>query len=143
MNLTQYASGELKLLREKADSEFHAIFIEAKYIANKIESPLNIPRKSFLQKSRIYMKTDPNQYYRTDLYIPYLDSFNYQLKSRFMNHTNILNCFHSLFDTYKEEFASPTSVLIGEFQLCQKMLNNMSVKANNAIYVLNICNKDM
>jgi len=99
---------------------------------------------------------DPEKYYRISIFIPYIDSFINQLKTRFNDHKTILNCFQSLFDTkvreddfiklidtYKEEFNSPTSVVLEEFKLWQRKLSNMSDKPNNAIDALNICNKDM
>ena len=74
----------------------------------------------------------------------------------FIIHKTILNGFQSLFDlkakdddfielidSYKDEFDSPTSVVIGEFKLWQRKLKNKSDTPNNAIDVLSICNKDM
>jgi len=43
MSLAQDTSDELNVFRENADNEFHEIFIKAKNIANKFESPLKIP----------------------------------------------------------------------------------------------------
>ncbi|KAL4152797.1 hypothetical protein QTP88_000630 [Uroleucon formosanum] len=157
MSLAQDTSDELNAFRENADSEFHEIFIKAKNIANKFESLLKIPRISNVQKNRMNIKTDdPEKYYRISIFIPYIDSFINQLKTRFIDHKTILNGFQSLFDTkgseddfiklidtYKEEFNSPTSVVLGEFKLWQRKLSNMSDKPNNAIDALNICNKDM
>lgn len=67
---------------------------------------------------------DPEKYYRISICIPFIN----QLKTRFIDHKTILNGFQSLFDakvreesflnlidTYKDEFNSPTSVVLGEF----------------------------
>ncbi|KAF0732229.1 zinc finger MYM-type protein 1-like, partial [Aphis craccivora] len=157
MSLAQDTSDELNVFRENVDSEFHEIFIKAKNIANKFESHLKIPRISNLQKNRMNITTDdPEKYYRISIFIPYIDSFINQLKTRFIDHKTILNGFQSLFNTkareddfrklidkYKEEFNSPISVVLGEFRLWQRKLNNMNDKPNNAIDALNLCNKDM
>jgi len=111
-----------------------------------------MPRISNVQKNRKNIKTDDlEKYYRISIFIPYIDSFINQLKTGFIDHKTILNGFQSfltqkqendfvkLIDTYKGEFNSPTSVVLGEFKLWQRKLSNMSDKPNNAIYATRIC----
>jgi len=89
------------------------------------------------------------------IFIPYIDSFINQLKTRFVEHKVTINGFHSIFDTnatkndfmeliyiyiYKEDLNLSTSVLIGEFKLWKRELNNLSKIPNNAIDTFITCN---
>lgn len=154
MNLAQDTLEEIESFRENADSEFHDIFLQATQIYEKFEIPLTLPRVSKFQRNRNNVQTnDIEQYFRITIFIPYIDSFINQLKSRFVDHKVIINGFHSLFDInatendfmqlidiYKEDLNSPTSILIGEFKLWQRKLNNLSKIPNNAIDALINCN---
>lgn len=76
---------------ENADGEFREIFLRTKNNDEKFESPLKVPRVSYLQKNRMDIKTkDPEKYYLISISIPYIDSFIDQLKSRFIDHKNYL-----------------------------------------------------
>jgi len=56
------------------------------------------------KKNRMNIKTDdPKKYYRISIFIPYIDSFINQLKTRFIDHKIILNGFQTLFDTKARE----------------------------------------
>lgn len=78
--------------------------------------------------------------YYTSVFTPYLDSFVSQLKSRFLDHVDILSSFHSLFDdnfTQDElkifsEFTRNTLTvipysIIEEFQLWRRKLKKFKL----------------
>ncbi|KAF0749808.1 52 kDa repressor of the inhibitor of the protein kinase-like [Aphis craccivora] len=89
------------------------------------------------------------EYFRISVFIPYLDSFILQLKSRFLNHIDILSSFHSLFDenSTKEEFKKLAEFyeedLNEEFQLWQRKLKKLEMKPKNSIDALKLCNSDI
>ncbi|KAL4090337.1 hypothetical protein QTP88_025196 [Uroleucon formosanum] len=107
MDLAQDTLIELKDYRKHAQKNVEDIFLAAKKIADKFNVTMTIPRIDKRQVHRINVQTNnPEEYFRISVFIPYLDSFISQLKSRFLNHIDILSSFHSLFDenSTKEEF---------------------------------------
>jgi len=97
------------------------------------------------------------EYYRTSIFNPYMDSYITELEQRFVNHKIKLNNFQSLFDTeenedkfiqladdYKDdlEFINH-SLLSTEYKLWQRRLKNMGKKPENALQAMTVCNKEM
>ncbi|CAI6359522.1 unnamed protein product [Macrosiphum euphorbiae] len=114
---------------------------------------MTIPRINKRQVHRINVQTNnPEEYFHISVFIPYLDSFISQLKSRFLNHTDIKSSFHSFFDenSTKEELKklaefyekdlNGNNSIIEEFQLWQRKLKNLEIKPKNSIDALNLYN---
>ncbi|CAI6358376.1 unnamed protein product [Macrosiphum euphorbiae] len=156
MDLAQDTLNELEDYRNHAQKNFEVIFLAAKKIADKFNVTMTIPRINKRQVHRINVQTNnPEEYFRISVFIPYLDSFISQLKSRFLNHIDILSSFHSLFDenSTKEEFKilavfyeedlNGNNSIIEEFQLWQRKLKKLEIKPKNSIDALKLCNADI
>jgi hypothetical protein len=107
MDLAQNTLTELENYRKHAQKNFENIFLAAKKIADKFNVTMKIPRINKRQVHIINVQTNnQEEYFRISVFIPYLDSFISQLKSRFLNHIDILSSFNSLFDenSTTEEF---------------------------------------
>lgn len=106
MDLTQDTLTELEDYRKYAEKNFEELFLAAKKIAEKFNVIMSIPRINKRQVHRTNVTTNnPEEYFRISIFIPYLDFFINQLKSRFVNHFEILSSFCCLFDenSSKEE----------------------------------------
>lgn len=156
MDLAQDTLTELEDYRKHAENNFKDIFSAAEKIADKCNVTMSIPRISKKQVYRTNVQTNnPEEYFRISVFIPYLDFFISQLKSRFLDHVDILSSFHSLFDenSTKEEFKklaefyeedlNGNNSIIEEFQLWQRKLKKLEIKPKNSIDALTLCNADI
>lgn len=159
MDLAKDTLFELEDYRKHAQKNFEDIFLAAKKIADKFNVTMTIPRINKRQVHRININiqtNNPEEYFRISVFIPYLDSFISQLKSRFLNHIDILSSFHSLFDenSTKEEFKNlaefyeedlnGNNSIIEEFQLWQRKLwKKLEIKPTNSIDALKLCNANI
>lgn len=85
-------------LRQNSETEFKSIFDKVKEICEKYEINIKIPR---ITKTQIYRynveSSNPEQYYRISIFIPFADHLLAQLESRFLKHKDILSSFSCLF----------------------------------------------
>ncbi|CAI6353633.1 unnamed protein product [Macrosiphum euphorbiae] len=101
---------------------------------------MTIPRINKRQVHRINVQTNnPEEYFHISVFIPYLDSFISQLKSRFLNHIDILSSFYSLFDEELKKLAEFYEEDL-KFQLWQRKLKKLDKKPKNSIDALKLCN---
>eukprot|EP00102_Acyrthosiphon_pisum_P018999 XP_016656209.1 PREDICTED: uncharacterized protein LOC107882414 [Acyrthosiphon pisum] len=156
MDFAQDTLIELENYRKHAQKNFEDIFLAVKKIADKFNVLMIILRMNKRQVHRINVQTNnPEEYFRLTVFIPYLDSFISQLKSRFLNHTDILSSFHSLFDEnstkvelkklveFYEEDLNGNRSIIEEFQLWQRKLKKLEIKSKNSIDAVKLCNADI
>lgn len=91
VNLADGLNSLLKEMRENAISKFHELFLKAENCASEIGEAINIPRLANRQNYRDnYDLTNPEDYYRVSVFIPFVDHFINQLELRFLKHKNIL-----------------------------------------------------
>lgn len=88
------ADSLIKLLEEmrvNVMAKFSELFTSAQKIAAEIQTEIRIPRIAKTQLYRAnYQSTDPEEYYRISVFIPFIDHFVNQLKARFLKHKGIL-----------------------------------------------------
>ncbi|XP_023028632.2 52 kDa repressor of the inhibitor of the protein kinase [Leptinotarsa decemlineata] len=83
--------------RTNIEAQFSIIFKTAKSILDEVHEEIRIPRLTSVQRYRSNFQTnDPEQYFRIAVAIPVLDDFIGQLKSRFVDHKNILSGLYCL-----------------------------------------------
>ena len=71
-------------IRREADIEFETCFSDATQIANDLDIEIKVPRTCFKQQHRANFKTtEPKEYFKSTLAIPFLDYLLQELRSRF------------------------------------------------------------
>jgi len=76
--------------RTAADEEFHRVFVSASELAEEIGEELTVPRIRGRQIHRANAPAEgPEEYYRRNIYIPFLDQLIDQLKVRFGNEDDV------------------------------------------------------
>ena len=106
VNIAQDIANELKCLREKAECEFHQLYIFAQETAKAEDFILKTPRLTSRQinRSNIAAATD-EEHFRLGIFILFLDNFIVTLEARFTAHKSIIGEFQCLI------FSGPTSGL--------------------------------
>lgn len=150
--------------RENAEEAFNEIFKQATELAIKIETDIQIPRKTAHQAHRDNYDIDsPEDYYRLSIFIPFLDHFITHLNDRFMQHKNLLKKIQNIIpkyivslhkneinvtiDTILDQWPKATeisdTVVKTEALLWQQLCNAMKEKPFTFIDALNKCNKNI
>lgn len=81
----------LKEMRENAEVKFHELFCDALNLAEEVGEEIKIPRVANRQNYREnYSISNPENYYRVTVYIPFIEHFINQLELRLLKHKNIL-----------------------------------------------------
>ena len=112
--------------RETCDEEFALVFKQVKELSDEIQLAVGVPRITQRQVHRNNPPhTTPEEYYRRVVFIPMLDSFISDLKSRFSRDTlnsfrlivqlpsNIVNCTDDLLQSSVKEISSIYGQLLG------------------------------
>ena len=104
VNIAQDIANELKCLIEKAEYDFHQLYIFAQEEAKAEDIILKTPRLTSKQTNRcsIAAATD-EEHFRVGIFIPFLDNFIVTLEARFTAHKSIIGEFQCLIS------ADPTS----------------------------------
>lgn len=164
LNYAHYVLQSLKSLREKVDDEFSVLFQEAQKMAELNETTISVPRIVGRQTHRSNISAESiEQFYRINVFIPWIESFISCIEERLLKHQNILKGFHCLLHTYpenseeskemKEAFLklievyeedleiNNSKVLMAEMEVWQAFLQRNKAHHVNAIDFLNICDK--
>lgn len=147
----------LKDIRKNADQEFHSLYLEASEMAADLGIPSDsrsiVPRLTKLQKHRANVPfQNPEQYYRTTIFIPFVDDIISALSERFLAHESTIsslqyimpkNCsvpFEKVepsFEFYSADLPTNSQEAFkGEWLLWQQKWKNVSKKPSTAIEVL-------
>ena len=104
VNIAQNIANELKYLREKAEDEFHQLYISAQETAKTQIFILKTPRLTLRQINRcnIAAATD-EEHFRVRIFISFLDNFIVTFEARFTTHKSTIGEFKCLIS------ADPTS----------------------------------
>ena len=104
VDIAQDIANELKCLIEKAEYEFHQLYIFAQEESKAEDFILRTPRLTSKQTNRcnIAAATD-KEHFRVGIFIPFLDNFIVTLEARFTAHKSIIGEFQCLIS------ADPTS----------------------------------
>ncbi|XP_060881728.1 52 kDa repressor of the inhibitor of the protein kinase-like [Metopolophium dirhodum] len=108
----------LQNIRINIEQEFNNIFLMAKEMAKVISLNLSVKRITKRQTNRANFFTDSDNnkisdinvehYYRTTIFIPYLDFFIAQLEERFTAHKTIFKGFETIFS--KNQFLNASEI---------------------------------
>lgn len=82
---------QIDYMRQNADKQFNNIFVTAKEKAEKVGVELMNPRRVKRQHNRENYEGGPEPYFRRSIFIPFLDHYSDQLKSRFLVHQDLLS----------------------------------------------------
>lgn len=161
MQAAENAVLAVKEIRNSVEAEFKKVFDR---VSHKWEITVEMPRISSKQKNRDNTPaTNPEEYYRRTLFIPFCEHFINHLEERFISHKKLLTSFACLVPTgnaptsqeisqllqlsefYKTDFQDKNEgVLTAELRLWYiKFSNNGSDVQSSAIGLLNDCNKDI
>ena len=123
VNIAQDIANELKCLREKAEYEFHQLYIFAQETAKAEDFILKTPRLTSKQTNRcnIAVATD-KEHFRVGIFIPFLDNFIVTLEARFTSHKSIIDEFQCLISA--DPTSGPTPQQIKSIQVLEKFYNN-------------------
>lgn len=78
-------------MRENVESKFKKIFTDAEKIAESVGEKIEVPRIVHSQKHRQnYQSSSAEDYYRTSIFIPFLDHFISSISDRFVKHKQTL-----------------------------------------------------
>lgn len=87
----------INVMRKEMDSEFRKIFIKANSLLNLIGESIKMPRVALRQKHRSNCNSsDPEEYFRTSIAVPFIDDFLSQMKLRFNDHKSTISSLHKL-----------------------------------------------
>ncbi|XP_035660282.1 52 kDa repressor of the inhibitor of the protein kinase-like [Branchiostoma floridae] len=75
---------ELRSIRERADEEFHQVYLSASEMAQRLGQDMEVPRRCRRQTQRCNVEADtPEVYFRRSIFVPFVDGMVEQLTSRF------------------------------------------------------------
>lgn len=98
MQLANDTYQELQELRSNAEEVFNKIFEEVKLLADNFYIEIKFPRISKKQINRCNTPASlQEKFYRTSIFIPYIDKFISKLDERFTNHQITLSNVDTLF----------------------------------------------
>ncbi|KAJ8926366.1 hypothetical protein NQ314_021275 [Rhamnusium bicolor] len=151
-------------IRSNAESDFKKIFDKAVEIGNEFGVEPTIPRRVGSQRYRDnYPGTTPEEYFRTSIFVPFIDDLRASLIERFVTHQTTLaslqtimprNIINSNFDSIKPALQfyrndlndTNEAILEGEWDLWKlkwKSYKNKNDIAKYAIDALNECDKNL
>ena len=120
VNIAQDIANELKCLREKAEYEFHQLYIFAQGTAKAKDFILKTPRLTSRQ-TNIAAATD-KKHFRVGIFILFLDNFIVTLEARFTAYKSIIGKFQCLISA--DPTSGPTPQQIKSIQVLEKFYNN-------------------
>lgn len=97
---------EIHDMRQNAEDKFKSIFVKALEIASTVDVHLVVPRYVKRQQNRDNYEGDPETYYRQSIFIPFLDHLLNQLKSRFLDHRELLSKIQNILPTKCSELTT-------------------------------------
>lgn len=144
--------------RQNSDTEFSDVYIQAKNLCDNLNIELIIPRTTKYQKHRCNISTaDPEIYYRTSIFNPFIDDLISSLNDRFLKHdTLIISLQYILPDRsnveyefieecirfYKDDLPEPhEDILKGEWSLWRQKWQTKKDKPKTAIQALRDCDE--
>ena len=142
--------GTLMTRRKKCEKSFNKIWLEAQKMAKQADIELKCPRTTRHQAHRGNIEAStPEEYYRLNAFIPFLDYMLTQLDDRFSSHNQEIFHLSALipslcnqfeYDHLKEgihlysNFLSGSDVEIeGEFEIWQSKLAKVKKPPSNAV----------
>ncbi len=153
---------KIKSIRDNAEESFSEIYKEAECIAREINVQVAIPRLCREQRNRQNTSaTNAEDYFRRNVFIPYLDDMISSMNERFLTHeekiTSLQYILPSLiversfrdveqaFDFYKEDIPNFCSIdrIKGEWELWQMKWEKTDIKdrPQDALEALANCEK--
>ena len=97
INLVVQRDTAVEQMRINADEEFADLFGTIQIICRKLGINVCVPRRVGRQTHRDNIPAEtPEYYFRSTVYIPFIDSFLLQLKERLTNHKTLLQSFRCL-----------------------------------------------
>ncbi|XP_076283965.1 52 kDa repressor of the inhibitor of the protein kinase-like [Lasioglossum baleicum] len=131
LNFVDDVVAQLRIVREKPDSPFKDIFDEACIKANNFNIDIKKPRTASKQTLRSNVPADSvEEYFRRNIFIPFIDQILNQLHEGFTRHSNTLKHFFILLPNGKD---APTASLMDDFrQLCEFYARDL-ISTNPAI----------
>ena len=132
LNIAHDIANELKCLREKAEYEFHQLYIFAQETAKIEDFILKTRRLTSRQTNRcnIAAATD-EEYFRVGIFIPFLDNFIVILKARFTAHKSIIGEFQCLISA--DPTSGPTPQQIKSIHVLGKFYKNDLTKSSGEL----------
>ena len=132
VNITHDIANELKCLREKAEDEFHQLYISAQETAKTQNFILKTPRLTSRQTNRcnIAAETD-EEYFRVGIFIPFLDNFIVTLEARFTAHKSIIGEFQCLIPA--DPTIGPTPQQIKSIKVLGRFYENDLTKSSEEL----------
>jgi hypothetical protein len=89
MSMVEAVKSALNRIRDNSEYKFKSIFEEAKSIAEEMDVEIRIPRITAVQQNRANVRmTDPMDFFRVNIYLPYLDFLISELDVRFDKQNN-------------------------------------------------------
>lgn len=152
------------VLREDAETAFHAIFKEASAVCQDMDIEIVIPRISQRQSHRVNVPvSSPEDYFRIAVFIPFVDHFRRQLSERLICHKDLLGSFMCLFPNVAPQIPWTTHCAMlkslvekytadvqcdyitaeGELQMWHRRVQNMDIKPRTAVDSLSVCNQEI
>jgi len=102
---------EIHDILQNAEEKFKSIFVKALEIAGTVDVRLVFPRYVKRQQNRDNYEGDPETYYRRSSFILFLDHLLDQLKSRFLDHRELLSKIQNILPTKCSELTTEEIVL--------------------------------
>ena len=122
----------MKCLREKAECEYHQLYIFAQEKAKAEDCILKTPRLTSRQTNRcnIAAATD-EEHFRVRIFIPFLNNFIVTLEARFTAHKSIIGEFQYLISA--DPTSGPTPQQINNTEVLGKFYENYLTKSSGEL----------
>lgn len=138
-------------IRLNADQEFTSLYKKAEQIAEKYDMEIKLPRHAK------QISDNPEIYYRTNIFVNFLDHFILQMNERFLKHEELLSNFQFLLSpsplnddnkihlinilkTYETDLQCTIEELSTEYEIWQKKVTMLNRPLKNAEDALKNCN---
>lgn len=161
MNMVNFLKDKLQEMRVNCETEFSVIYDSTKVLTESLGISLATPRLSTKQTQRFNVKTESHEaYFRISIFVPFLDHFISELKSRFLNHQEVLGSFMCLIPTeesiitkveeeqikmlvsfYQEDLECSDVAAVGELHLWYKTICESKIISKNALDYYIACNE--
>lgn len=97
VNYVETFTAEIQAMRDNSELEFNVIFKDVESIAKEIGMDICMPRITGKQTTRPNYKTsEPKEYFRLTLFIPFMDFLLQEMKDRFLAHKGVLESMSGL-----------------------------------------------
>ncbi|KYN50073.1 52 kDa repressor of the inhibitor of the protein kinase, partial [Cyphomyrmex costatus] len=138
-------------IRENVDVEFETLYAKASAYAEKYEIEIKVPRLA-IQRS-----ISPITYYKSNIFINFLDHFIMQMNERFLIHEQLLSSFQfllapspldqhnlhllkNILQTYEADLQCNIEGLMNEYEIWHKRVEMLKRPLKNVEDALNNCN---